>query len=43
MKLKQFVEKLQHMLKNPNALVSVGSVIYVFTDDREFIMVSIDN
>lgn len=37
MTIEQFVEKLRPMLKNPNAITSDDSVVYIFTDEREVI------
>jgi hypothetical protein len=42
MMLKQFVEKLRPMLKNPNALLVNDDVIYIYTIERELIAFDTD-
>lgn len=37
MMLKQFVEKLRPMLKNPNAILLIDDVIYIYTLECELI------
>jgi hypothetical protein len=42
MTTEQFVETLRPMLKNPNAIASDDSVIYIYTNDREVIAFSVE-
>lgn len=38
--LKQFVEKLQLMLTNPNAIALESNIVYIFTNDCELLAVT---
>jgi len=43
MLLKQFVQKLQALLANPNGLTVEDNIIYVFTGDSEFLAIDVAN